>query len=497
VGALGVALVLLVSVAWGTGLLYLIVRIGLPSPVRLAVVDAIHVYVGLASIAFLAAKVSRVGFHERVAGVTGVVLWHRWVSGSMLVLYGAVYATGLLLLPRWPAGLRESLVNAHLLAAVWAAVPTSWHVWHYRSWARPYLPPPWQLPLRCSVGLVIALLPAAAIVNMSRALSPLTQIGAGTAWTAAGPRIFFDRLGVEPNGRGLLAGGQALYLSDDAGQHWHRLEFPPDLVLGLALPSGPVAAYVGTLGGLYASPRLQGPYRRLALPSFEVHAVAVDPHDREVVWASSRGGFWRSPDGGEHWTAESIGLREPETAWALTYFAGTVWGSDASAVYRWNGSAWDRTSDQRFVVSLDLTADGQRLFASSMGQGIRVFDGHRWHRSDDGLATNHGGSGAIHIASVTEAPDGRMYAATMLDGVAISLDGGRSWARLRGGPPRGSVWRVLPQANGLVAADDRGLYAYSVPQTRSAAVGWWTVVAATALLAGAMGVAVVALPRRW
>jgi hypothetical protein len=46
-GALGLGLVLLVSVAWGTGVFYLLARLGYGSPVRLASLDGIHVYVGV------------------------------------------------------------------------------------------------------------------------------------------------------------------------------------------------------------------------------------------------------------------------------------------------------------------------------------------------------------------------------------------------------------------------------------------------------------------
>src|SRR5438270_539878 len=59
VGALGLGLVLLVSAAWGTGIFYLVARIGLPSPVRLAWIDAIHVYVGLMGAVFILGKVIR------------------------------------------------------------------------------------------------------------------------------------------------------------------------------------------------------------------------------------------------------------------------------------------------------------------------------------------------------------------------------------------------------------------------------------------------------
>ena len=138
-GALGLALVLLVSVAWGTGIFYLLVRLGTPSPVRLAALDGIHVYVGVVGGVFVVAKVVRVGLRHRVDGVPNVVPWQRWLSWSLLALYAAVFVTGVLVLLPVPGRVHADLVEMHLLTSIWALLPTSWHVWHYRARALPYL----------------------------------------------------------------------------------------------------------------------------------------------------------------------------------------------------------------------------------------------------------------------------------------------------------------------------------------------------------------------
>ena len=138
-GALGLGLVLLVSVAWGTGLFYLLVRLGGASPAPLAALDGIHIYVGVVGGIFVIAKILRVGFRHRVEGVPNVVPWQRWLSWSMLVLYGAVFATGVLLLLPVRGRLYADLVQLHLLTSVWALPPTTWHALHYRSRAVPYL----------------------------------------------------------------------------------------------------------------------------------------------------------------------------------------------------------------------------------------------------------------------------------------------------------------------------------------------------------------------
>ena len=474
-GALGAGLVLLVSLAWASGLLYVIARLGLPSPVSLALVDGVHVYLGLASIAFFAAKLSRVGLHEHVIGVPELEVWQRWISWSLVGLYTAVYATGLLLLAPWPSAVSNPLVNAHLLAAVWAALPSAWHVWHYRPRALPYLT---HLDRRILTGFWLAmgltLLPLVGVLALPRALSPATRSGLGSAWEPAGLQgVFLDRLVATHDGRTLVAGGEGLYVRPMGISNWRRVPFPAELILGLAASPGGV--YVGTTDGLYASPTAGGPYHRLAFPAREVHGIAVEPANPQVIWASSRAGFWKSTDGGQRWTSESAGISSPEGAWAIAYFHGGLYASNATDVYYWDGSTWQPSSDQGLVVSLDSSADGRKLFASSMGQGVRAFDGHRWVGASEGLSTHPGHGGAIHVDSVT-ARETPALAATMLNGVAISQDGGRNWSELRAGLPLGAIWRVIQVDHRLIAASDHGIYEYHLPSVAPAGITWWVIV---------------------
>jgi hypothetical protein len=71
--------------------------------------------------------------------VPGVVPWQRWLSWSMLVLYTAVFLTGVLLLLPIRGQAYADLVQLHLLTSVWALPLTTWHAWHYRAGALPYL----------------------------------------------------------------------------------------------------------------------------------------------------------------------------------------------------------------------------------------------------------------------------------------------------------------------------------------------------------------------
>ena len=472
-------LLLLLGLAWGTGTVYLLVRAYLAIPIPLVFIDSVHVYVGIASMVFFIEAIAR-GRPE--TGETQPEprqrLW--WVLLAALV---TLYASGALAVLPWPVSVRQILVNAHLLSAVGAAPLTTRYLWEYR---------PRTARIGLPVAVLVLFLPLVALLALPRAVAPLTQSGAGAAWTAAGlHRVFLDRLAITQNGGSIVAGGNGLYLGLPGNNMWRRLPLT-GLVLGLALPRGPIAAYVGTEDGLYATRDINGPYRRLPFPAREVHGIAVDPSDTNIVWATSRAGIWRSTDLGEHWTAQSAGVASPEEAWALSYFDGTPFASDAGAVYRWNGTRWTISSDQRFVVALDVSSDGGRLFASSMGQGVRVFDKHAWTEADQGLAGNHAGTPATHVVSVTDLADGRTLAATMLDGVGVSTDSGRAWIKLRSGLPVGTVWRVLLLKERLVAATDQGVYAYPGKRDTAAGPGWWLLMVVGSLLGGAGGAALLA-----
>lgn len=498
VNILGAGLAVLMGVAWCTGAVYLVVRGGGSTPVELAVVDTVHIYVGIASVVFLGAKVWRVGLRRRVRGVAGVTVFDRQLSIGLAVLYSAVYVTGVLPLLPFSTSLRDTLVEAHLIAAVWAAVPTTWHVWRHRTRLVAVVRPRRaRAAVRRLLAGALLLAPAAALLGTARSASPLAQTGAGAGWHDDGPTIFVDRLR-QATDRTLVAGGVGLYLRRPSATEWTRVG-PFDsanVVLGLTLPRrGPVAVLVGAMNGLYAAPALRGPYRRLTLASGEIHAAAVDPRDSDHIWCSSKDGFWESHDGGRTWAQRSEGVLAPRTAWALAWFGGSVYASDVDAVYRWTGQRWAVSTRQGDVDRLDPQPSG-RLFSSSMGQGIRILDAAGWHDADGGLVVHSGGEvQGIHAVSTTE-NGARIYAGSMIDGAQVSTDGGTSWSpvwwRLAG---EGVVWRIVPSGDQLVAATDRGVIASERVPVRRPDARWWGVLVGLALAAGGAGVTVGAAHR--
>jgi hypothetical protein len=156
-------------------------------------------------------------------------------------------------------------------------------------------------------------------------------------------------------------------------------------------------------------------------------------------------------------------------------------------VYRLDGETWRPDFKLARVVSLDAGGDPARLYASSIGGGIGIFDGRTWRQSLFAL----GSHGAPHVSSVTALGGGFLIAATS-DGVVASTDAGRTWQPLGKGPT-GETSRVVPAGRELVAATGAGLYSYPRPELASAPPAWWALAISLALGAGTVAAAVLSL----
>lgn len=396
---------------------------------------------------------------------------------SMIVLYALVLVTGAAALLPLSSGLRNDIVEGHLVASIWAGVPTGWQIWTYRrrlvASARTGLSS--MVVRRQLVSLVVLAGPILFFATVwPRPVSQLSRADAGGTWVKTGPRVFVDRL-MDVRGN-TVAGGDGLYAKSPRG--WRQVgPFSMlNLVLGMSVPGeGPVAIWVGTTAGLYAARDVTGPYLRVPLPAHDVHAIAVTPGRPNQIWASSNAGFLRSDSGGLSWAGHNLGVRQPETAWALKWFHARLYASDQEAVYAWTGEWWKEVSGQFGVVSLD-TAGRDRLFSSSMGDGLRELDRNGWKADDGGLPVhNHGSVRGIHVLSLTWPANGAgPYVGTMTDGAATSIDSARSWVLAWPGLRKaGVVWRVLPVGNTLMAATDTGLLSYQLPPGQPATWTWW------------------------
>jgi hypothetical protein len=514
VGALGLSLALLVSIAWGTALFYLAARLGVDTHVRLTWIDAAHVYVGLVGGVFVLAKVSRVRFRYKVAGVSEVVPWQRWISWSLLILYSAVFVSGVLALLPLHGRLYEDLLNFHLLSSVWAVAPTTWHVWHYRRRAAPYLTRllPHGRTLRYWLGITLALVPLLLVVGNARALSQLPQLMGGAAWSPIALNgSYLDRIMATPDGT-LVAAGDALYTSRD-GTVWTQVDIPgvplpPSATptpgvhqhgaptgknLGLALAVSGNSIYLGTDNGLYRTDSQTGPLQQVGFNGATVNAIAVDPQDPRSIWAGASSGLMHSQDGGTTWSAAGNGLSRPNAVSAIGFAGGQIFVSDSTGVFEASGTPpdWRRVSSMPEVVDLTPSADRSLLYATSATQGVEILEHGTW-RSTDSLASPHQAHAGHenHPEVLSLAPiDGRLYAVGTSFGVSASADDGQTWSQLGGGLETVTPAQVIDYQHALLAATSGGLYRFRLANGAPASFNWWLAVVLAVVIFGSAGAA--------
>ena len=522
--ALGIGLVVLIGITWGTGLLYVTSRAGFPSPVRLALVDSVHIYVGLAAAVFFGMKVWRVGFSRRVVGVPNLTLWQRWVSWSLVILYPAIFLTGFAAILPLGAAWKESLVQAHLLTSVWSLVPTTLHVVHHRARATGHLKAG-RLRGRLWAGVAIAALPAVLWLPFPRAVSPAAEAAAGGAWVPSGLQgIYLDQVAVSADGAYLIAAGDGIYVSDAQGRTWHHLDFSgpatgahgtepiapapaaplaaaPTVHAGHAVPPGdistitpargPVAIYAGSSAGLYSAADAASSFTQDHFPGGEVRAIAIDPSNPFERWVATSSGVWFTWVFGHGWTNESAGLTDLNGASALAFYQNNMYASDLAGVYRWDVAAasWEKVLDEIGVIS--LTSNRDLLVANSYSAGIAVYDGRSWRQIGSGLAGHaHARGQSSHVLGVSAPPEGGLFLVEP-GRVGFSADSGRSWSELGRGLPDG-LWDVTRYRDRAYVATSGGLYSYPLETAPQDSPSWWSVMIAVAFVAGVVGAALAA-----
>lgn len=522
--ALGIGLVVLIGITWGTGLLYITSRAGFPSPVRLALVDSVHIYVGLAAAVFFGMKLWRVGFRRKVVGVPNLTLWQRWVSWSLVILYPAIFLTGFAAVLPLGSGWKESMVQAHLLTSVWSLVPTTLHLIHHRARATGHLKVR-RLRPRLSAGIAIAILPAVLWLPFPRAVSPAVEAGAGGAWVPAGLQgIYLDQVAASADGAHLVAAGDGIYVSDNRGRSWHHLDVgglapgapsieqvaaapelvvasapaghaghavPPGDISTITLARGPVAVYAGSSAGLYSAADTSSSLTQDHFPGGEVRAIAVDPSNPFERWVASSSGVWFTWVFGHGWTNESAGLTNPNGASALGFYRNELYSSDLAGVYRWDvaSASWTKVLDEIGVIS--LTSSQDLLLANSYSSGIAAYDGRSWREVGPGLSGHaHGRGQSSHVLGVASPGAGELFL-VQPGRVGFSSDGGRSWSELGRGLPDGT-WDVTRYGDRVYVATNDGLYSYTLETAPQDGPSWWLVMIAIALGAGTFGVALAA-----
>lgn len=227
-----------------------------------------------------------------------------------------------------------------------------------------------------------------------------------------------------------------LQVSRDGGDHWNPLRTgaEPAEVYSIAFHPGGREIFFGS-GGAIAHSIAGGESWALA-PTLAVFSILFDSKDPKMAFAATRGGVFRTADGGTRWIPSEAGMektfalslaadpRDPGVFYAATAGSGVFKSTDKGQSWKLAGRELERTVVR--CVATD-TAQGESVYAGTDGGVFVSADrGKTWQRRSSGLPR-----AVVYALAPDPADPSRVFAGTAA-GVFESRDGAKSWNRMIG-----------------------------------------------------------------
>ncbi|MFY9269108.1 MAG: hypothetical protein WAO55_05085 [Candidatus Manganitrophaceae bacterium] len=329
----------------------------------------------------------------------------------------------------------------------------------------------------------------------SSVLSVYKTIDGGTTWSAANrglPAEPVRTLLVDPNAPlriyAAVAGGE-LFKTEDGGAIWSQIgqglaQYTPNTVVyDSIVPSDQISLYVGTGGGGIFASKSNGTSRVQVNTGLgtgdglDVSILLLDrpssgtPGTPPVLYAGTRGGVYRSADGGANWVSNNTGLSEPAIlSLVMARSTGILYAGTPRGLYKGiaDGSApWVVIGDGATTGSITSIAidpvDSQMVYAASATAGIfkSIDGGVTWSVVNQGITSPDIRSILIHPQ------DRNLLYAGGIGAVFKSIDGGNRWTPLAPGVfenisnllPTASVKSIIATAGGILyAGGSAGVY---------------------------------------
>jgi len=226
---------------------------------------------------------------------------------------------------------------------------------------------------------------------------------------------------------------KGLRVSHDGGDHWSPLRtgVEPGEVYSIALHPGGREIFFGSSGAIGHS--IAGGESWALAPTLAVFSILFDSKDSKMALAATRGGVFRTTDGGSRWILSEAGMektfalslaadpRDPGVFYAATAGSGVFKSTDRGQFWKLAGRELDRT-----VVRCVTTAGDSVYAGTDGGVFVSADRGKTWQRRSAGLPR-----AVVYTLVLDPADPSRIFAGTAT-GLFESRDGAKSWNRMIG-----------------------------------------------------------------
>jgi photosystem II stability/assembly factor-like uncharacterized protein len=272
-----------------------------------------------------------------------------------------------------------------------------------------------------------------------------------------------------------------LYKSTDGGATWQPVPgLAGKAVYSLATyAKEPNVVAAGAHDGVYMSIDSGNTWKRISpVENAEMQLVtslAINPDNRQVIYAGTAHLPWKTENGGETWSSIHTGMIDDSDVFSIEIDAAHpdhILASACSGIYLSNsaGGQWSkmlgvpRTSRRTYTIRRDPARQG--VIYAGTSQGL-------WKSTDEG-ATWTQISPMIAKSLAFESKGGRLYLATEDRGLAVSEDGGKTFRQINEGFVNRNLKSLIESKAGYYTAspyDGNGTNLY-----RMSFNGQWTAI---------------------
>jgi photosystem II stability/assembly factor-like uncharacterized protein len=240
-------------------------------------------------------------------------------------------------------------------------------------------------------------------------------------------------------------------VSRDGGSHWSLLRTGEPSIETYAVAPDPRGAeiFFGSSGAIGHS--IAGGQSWALAPTLPVFSILFHTKDSKMAFAGTRGGVFRTADGGTRWVPSEAGMektfalslssdpQDPSVFYAATAGSGVFKSTDAGQSWKPVGRELERTVVR--CIATDTAREESVYAGTDGGVFVSADRGKTWQRRSSGLPR------AVVYALVPDPGDpARVFAGTAA-GLFESRDGARSWNRVGGSDPDTQVTSLALDAS--------------------------------------------------